>query len=159
MKGLRNLSSVVRGCCASEPSEVPPWAARSQRWETSEETVARNVRESGVVARIAQVAKEDRRALRAGLHVIMLAAQRSTIAGRVVDDLTTLAVDDAAGDDPPSSEGPSSWQCCWALARHLEDTTLVERQRDVLEDAFASQKASPKNVHLVARFSQCAAER
>ena len=152
LKGLRNLSSVVRGCCASEPSEVPPWSSRSTRWETSEEVVALKVRESGVVARIAQVAKDDRRALRSGLHVIMLAAQRSTIAGRVVDDLTTLAVDDAAGEDPPSSEGPSSWQCCWALARHLEDTTLVQRQRDVLEDAFSSQKATPKNVHLVARF-------
>ena len=81
LKGLRNLSSVVRGCCASEPSEVPPWSSRSTRWETSEEVVARNVRESGVVARIAQVAKDDRRALRSGLHVIMLAAQRSTIAG------------------------------------------------------------------------------
>ena len=40
LKGLRNLSSVVRGCCASEPSEVPPWSSRSTTVETSEEVVA-----------------------------------------------------------------------------------------------------------------------
>ena len=32
LKGPRNLSSVVRGCCASEPPEVPPWSSRATRW-------------------------------------------------------------------------------------------------------------------------------
>ena len=56
---------------------------------------------------------------------------------------------------PPTSEGPSSWQCCWALARHLEDTTLVQRQRDVpgarlfFPESDAEERASCSSVFAV----------
>lgn len=159
LRGLHTLSSVIRGCCAAEPAEVPPWASRPQRWETGEEVVAAKISRSGAVARIAVLAADDRRVLTAGLPVLIIAAQRDAISGTVVDDLTSLAVADASGEDAPlQDEQPGSWQTCWALAKHL-DPRFVERQRDVLEKAFASRTATPKVVHLVARFASYAAER